>query len=101
MPTPTEHAWRETWAFLRGPVGVDTFAFGTVDAYRNGVQHAPLLQEFPEPSDNSTDAFGIQAGGGFTVEIADELVDNDWYLLQEDFSRIVLEDGSGALIMEY
>lgn len=100
MAFPTDHAWREYQAFLRGPVGFNSFAFGTVDAFRAGVQHLGLIITFPEPTENTSDDFGIQQSGGFTVEIADESDDSDWYILQEDLSRILLEDLSGALIQE-
>lgn len=100
MATPIEHAWREYAAFLRGPVGLNTFGFGTVDAYRAGVQHVGLLQVFPEPSDSSVDDFGIQRGGGFTVEIADEPDDADWFWLWDDGSRILWDDGE-RIILEY
>jgi hypothetical protein len=101
MATPTEHAWREYEAFLRGPIGVNTFAFGTVSAFRSSVQHIGLLAIFPEPTDAVTDDFGIQPAQTFMVEIADETDDDDWYITLEDGSRLLLEDGSGALIMEY
>lgn len=99
MPTPTEP--RGYQVFLRGPVGLNTHAFGTEAAYRGGVRHQPLIAEFPEPSDNQPDDFGIQGGGGFTVEIADEVGDLDWFLLLEDLSWLLLEDGSGRIILEY
>lgn len=100
MAAPISHGSREASAFLRGPVGVNTFALGTVEALRGGVQHRGLLISFPEPTDNPPNDFGIQQSGGFTVEIADE-GEEDWWLMQEDGSRFVLEDDSGVLIMEY
>lgn len=104
MATPTEHGKREYEAFLRGPVGLNTFAFGTIDAYRNGVQHQGLLAVVPEPADNPLDDFGIQEGGGFTVVISDEIDgagELDWFLLQENGDRIILEDDSGQIILEH
>src|SRR5258706_10646609 len=99
---------RDYEVYLHGPVGVNTCAFGTVAAVRSGVQHVALLSIFPEPADNGSDDFGIQEPGNFTVEIADEASEGgidglgpDWYLLWEDGTRIVLEDGSGCLIQEY
>lgn len=101
MGTPTEP--RKYHVFVRGPVGLDTHAFssGTEDDYRGGVRHLPLLADFPAPQDNQADDFGIQAGGGFTVEIADEVGDLDWFILQEDFSYVLLEDNTGRLVQEY
>jgi hypothetical protein len=96
---PTEHLRRDYEAFLRGPVATKTFAFGTVDAYRSGVQHHGLLAIFPEPSDGNDDDFGIVAPGGFTVEIADE-GDQDWFLLWEDGTYILWEDMT-RIITEY
>ncbi len=102
MTTPTEHNSREYQAFLRGPVETDTFAFGTVEAYRGSRWHAPRLTIFPAPSDGLDGDFGIIGGGGFTVEIVDEAGTADWYVTQEDgHSKILLEDGSGAVIQEY
>jgi hypothetical protein len=99
MATPTEHATRAYEAFLRGPADLNTFAFGTVDAYRGGVQHHRGIVGFPEPVDNPLNDFGIQQGGGFAVEIADEGA-NDWFLLREDGSFLLREDGS-KFILEY
>jgi hypothetical protein len=50
----------------------------------------------PSPDDSALNDFGLVMPGGFTVEIADEATDADWYILLEDGSRILLEDGSGA-----
>jgi hypothetical protein len=86
MATPTEAAKREYFAFLRGPVGFNTFAYGTVDDERGGVSYQGLLAEFPAPVDNRSDDFGIQEGGGFTIEISDEVHENgeaDWLVLDE------------------
>lgn len=101
MATPTEHAWREYLAFLRAPVPSAMFRFGTVDEYRGGLQHIGQIATIPAPDDSALNDFGMLQSGGFTVEIADEPANDDWYLLLEDGSRIVLEDGSGDLIMEY
>jgi hypothetical protein len=100
MAIPTEHQSRAYHAFLRGPVGLNTFAFGTVDAYRGGVQHQALIAEFPDPEDNPLNDFGIQQGGGFTVEIVDEPGTDDWLLTLEDGYFLLLEDGS-RIVMEY
>lgn len=92
MATPTEHAKRAYLAFLRGPVGTSTFCFGTVDEYRGGFQHHGQIAAFPEPADNPLSDFGIQEGGGFTVEISDEIEGDgvlDWFLLQPDGSRVL------------
>lgn len=87
MPLPRDYE-----AFLRGPVNTNTFAYGTVDAFRAGVQHHGRMTVFPEPSDGGDDdEFGIVAAGGFNVEIADE-GDADWFLLWEDGSYILWED---------
>lgn len=98
MATPTDP--RDYATFLRGPVATKTFAFGTVEDFRSGVQHHQLLSVFPEPADGNNDDFGIIARGGFEVAIADE-GDADWFLLQEDESSLILEDGSGKIILEY
>lgn len=97
---PDEHLRRDYAAFLRGPVATKTFAYGTVEDFRSGVQHHGLMAVFPEPADGNDDDFGVVAPGGFTVEIADE-GDADWFLLQEDESFLILEDGSGKIILEY
>jgi hypothetical protein len=103
MAIPTEHAKRDYLAFLRGPVGTNSFAFGSVAEYRGGVQHHGLVAKFPEPGDNPMSDFGIQAGGGFTVEISDEIEGDgllDWFLLQEDETYLLLEDNT-RFAMEY
>jgi hypothetical protein len=100
MAIPTEHLSRAVQAFLRGPVGLNTFGFGTVDAYRGGVQHMGLMAEFPAPQDNPLNDFGIQTGGGFTVELMDEPGTADWFLTLEDGYCLLAEDGS-RLVMEY
>jgi hypothetical protein len=95
MAEPIDHGSRLYLAFLRGPVGPFTFCFGTQDEYRGGYQHYGQLAAVPEPADNALNDFGIQDRGGFTVEIADEPTDAgaaDWYLLQEDGSRLLQED---------
>lgn len=97
MATPTDR--RDYAAFLRGPVATNTFAYGTVDDVRSGVQHHGLMGVFPEPADGNDDDFGIIAPGGFTVEIADE-GDDDWFLLAEDGSYILREDQT-RIILEY
>ena len=99
MPTPTEP--RKYQVFLRGPVPDQTFGFGSVAAQRSGIQHFPLLVDFPEPSDNSGDEFGIQQGGGFTVGIADEMGDEDWPILDENGDPLISEDGTGQIVQEY
>jgi hypothetical protein len=104
MATPTEAPKRDYLAFVRGPAGVNTVAFGTLDEPRSGVQHAGLILSFPEPSGGGLNDFGFQEASGFTVEIADEVEGGgtlDWYLLQEDVGRILLEDETGSLTMEY
>lgn len=102
MTTPVEHAKREYQVCLRGPVGLNTVAFSLSDVYRAGVQHLGLMTIPPAPADNLENDFGILVGGGFTVEIADEDGTADWYLLMENgVDRILMEDGSGVLIMEY
>lgn len=97
MATPTDP--RDYEVYLRGPVGLDTFAFGTVDAYRGGMQHHGLMSMFPAPSENAVTDFGIMQGGGFTVEIADE-GELDWFLLWEDGSYILWTDQT-RIISEY
>jgi hypothetical protein len=101
MAIPTEHASREYLAFLRIPASVAMFRFGTVDQYRGGYQHFGLIAAVPSPDDSALNDFGLVMPGGFTVEIADEPGNDDWYILFEDESRILLEDGSGDFIMEY
>lgn len=110
MATPTDP--RDYEAYLRGPLGLNTFRLctnNTPNAYRGGVQHDPRLSIFPEPADEGPDDFGIVTGGSFTVEIADEDraggIDGlgpDWFLMLEDGSgNLVLDDGSGRLVQEY
>jgi hypothetical protein len=101
LATPTEHAKREYAVYLRGPVPSNAFAFSLVDAYRAGVQHLGRLAAIPEPADSMESDFGILVGGGFTVEIADEEGTADWFLLFESGDRILLENGSGVLTLEY
>ena len=103
MALPTEHALRETLAFVRGPVPTNQYAYGTVDSYRGGVQHHGLLVSFPEPQDGALNDFGIQQSGGFVIEIADELEAGgtaDWILLLEDGSALLTED-LGHFIQEF
>jgi hypothetical protein len=101
MPTPVENVKRDYAVYLRGPVGYNTFGFALTDSYRSGVHHLGLMSAIPAAVDNMADDFGIMVGGGFMVEIADEDGTADWYLLQEnDAGRILMEDGSGYLIME-
>jgi hypothetical protein len=100
MAIPVEFSWREAQAFLRGPIGRNTFRFATSGIVRNALQYQGLLVDFPAPQDNAVDDFGIQQGGGFTVEIADESDESDWLLLTEDGSFFLLEDGSGRIILE-
>lgn len=100
MSTP-----REYLVFLRGPAPLMTYGFmtdgGTEGGYRAGVQHLPLIVDFPEPADNQSDDFGLQGGGGFTVVLADEPDDRDWFLQLEDFSFWLLEDNTGRITVEY
>lgn len=100
MAFPPEFLTRTVAAFLRGPVGDNTFRLATAEGVRNGIAYQGLLVRFPEPQDNAVDDFGIQKGGGFTVEISDELDDADWVLLTEDGGFFLLEDGSGRIILE-
>lgn len=101
MATPLESAKRETQAFLRGPVGYNTLRVATTGVVRAGIQYAGLMPDFPAPQDNAVDDFGIQQGGSFSVEFVDEPDDSDWFLLNEDGSFLLLEDGSGRLIIDY
>jgi hypothetical protein len=104
MATPTTHDRREYEAFLRGPADLNAFAFGTVDAYRSGVQHHRQLAVIPEAADNPLSDFGIQAGGGFQVVIADELEGDgvlDWFLLMEAGAGYVLAEDGSKIILEY
>lgn len=91
MPTPVDHDSREVLAFLRGPVGVNTFCFGTIDAVRGGVQHHGLMVSVPEVADPPLDDFGITQSGGFQVEIADD-EQRDWFLLWQDGGYVLWED---------
>lgn len=97
---PVESRGRVYKTYLRGPAPTWAFAFAGVDDYRAGREYRGLLVSFPEPEDNAGDDFGIQSGGGFTVEIADEADDTDWLWLWEDGSRILWEDGS-RIVTEY
>lgn len=101
MATPTEHGKRDYQVYLRGPVPTTIFAFSLVDAYRSGVQHLGQLSAIPAPVDSMENDFGILVGGGFTVEIADEEGTTDWFLLYENGDRILLENSSGVLTLEY
>jgi hypothetical protein len=100
MAAPDPEAKRGYAAFLRGPVGLNTFAFGTVSAYRSGVQHEARLAVFPEPVDAELDDFGILAPGGFTVEIADEEGLSEWPILDE-LGEIVLDEAGSYVVEEY
>lgn len=103
MASPTEHVRREYLAFVRGPVGLNTHAFGTADEYRGGVQHHGLLAAAPEPAENYASDFGIQEVSEFTVEISDEPYENgvgDWFLLLETDERVLQQD-QYRLAMEY
>jgi hypothetical protein len=104
MATPTPHDKREYEAFLRGPAAVNTFAFGTVDAYRSSVQHHGQLAVIPEPAENPLSDFGIQEGGGFTVVISDEVAGDgvlDWFLLMEGGAGYILAEDGSKIILEY
>lgn len=68
-PIPIEHAWREYEQYLRGPTSGILYYLGTVEALRAGQWHAKNISAFSEPSDSFGDDFGIQQGGGFTVEL--------------------------------
>ncbi len=98
MPTPTDR--RDYEVFLRGPVGLNTFAYGTVDAYRAGVQHQGRLAFFPEPADDGLDDFGILLSGGFIVEIVDEEGEPDWPILDEAGDPIN-DEALGIIYEEY
>ncbi|MGD9953463.1 MAG: hypothetical protein AB7S87_12875 [Burkholderiales bacterium] len=69
VPLPLDHAWREYEQYLRGPVGGIVFRFGTVAGLRDGAWHTPNIQAFSSPVDNALGDFGIQEGGGFTVDL--------------------------------
>lgn len=103
MASPTEHVRREYLAFLRGPVGTNTFAFGSADEYRGGVQHHGQMTAPPEPAESHANDFGFQEMGEFTIEIADEVYDEgvgDWFLLMESGERL-LQENLDRLVMEY
>lgn len=103
MASPTDHTRREYLAFLRGPVGSTTFAFGSADEYRGGVQHLGQIASLPEPNESYAGDFGIQELGEFEVEIADEVYEGgvaDWFLLLETGERLLQED-QYRFAMEY
>lgn len=99
MPEPPELVGRDYDAFLRGPVGTDTFCFGTRAAWRNSLEHAPRLSVHPAPSDPGESEFGIVGAGTFKVEIADE-DDVDWFLEWPDGSFILWENLE-QIVVEY
>lgn len=99
MATPTDHDSRGAMVFFRGPVGANTFCYGTKDQLRNGLVHLGRLTEFPQLVDNPLDEFGIQQGASTQIAIADE-GDDDWLVLDEDGSPILDEDEQ-FLISEY
>lgn len=68
-PTPVQHSWREYEQYLRGPMSGVVYRFGSVKAYRGGNWHTQNIAAFSEPQDNSANDFGIQEGGGFTVDL--------------------------------
>lgn len=57
-------------AYLSGPVGAETTRVATRVALRDGNWFDSGLRVFPEPSDNTSDDFGVQSGGGFSAELA-------------------------------
>lgn len=101
MATPIESASRETQAFLRAPAGDNTYCLATVETVRNGLQYSGRILDFPAPQDNAVDDFGIQQGGGFTVEIADEPNDDEWPILDQAGDFMQTNDGTGILVQNY
>lgn len=100
MATPVESQGRDYEVFLRGPVPNMQFCFGSLDEYRGGLWHKGRLVEFPAPTDNEVNDFGIQTGGGFDVVILDEMDDLDWPIEDENYDPILDESGD-PLITEY
>jgi hypothetical protein len=101
MATPDESQGRDYEVYVRGPVPNMQFAYTSTDtekAYRGGIWHKPLLTAFPAPTDNELSDFGIQAGGGCTIEISDEMGDLDWPI--EDQSADPILDQSGNPIFD-
>lgn len=104
MATPTEHVWREFAVFLRGPDGLDTFAFTTTttaEAVRDGIAHAPQIVEPPTPADNAPDDFGILAASSFEVELVDEPTDDDWPILDHNGDLIQTHNGTDYVVQDY
>jgi hypothetical protein len=68
-PVPVAHDYRKYQQFLRGPLSGVVYRFGSVKAYRGGAWHTANIREFSAPQENALDEFGIQQGGGFSVEL--------------------------------
>lgn len=104
MATPTEHGSRDYAAYLRGPAGLNTYAFTTTSGpagVRNGIAHSPQISVFPAPIDSAPDTFGIMTIETFDVEIFDEPTDDDWPLLAEDGEFLLDETGTSQLIHDF
>lgn len=70
VPSPLT-VQRDYEAYVRGPVGAITHAFGSVDGWRYGLEHVAAIAGFPEVTDSQVDDFGIIERGTVKVEIAD------------------------------
>lgn len=97
-------ARREYIVYFRGPADTPVFYLSTRDAVRDGNKYIGLLTAIPEPVDNPLNDFGIQGGGGFTLEIADYAeawpgVTSGYALLLEGGDNLLLEDG-GRILLE-
>jgi hypothetical protein len=57
-------------AYIRGPVAAVSAAFGTVDAYRYGIEHKAAIVDFPEVTDSFVNEFGVIEQGSATVQVA-------------------------------
>lgn len=68
-PSPLTRT-RRYEAFIRAPAAAPTTLYGSVAAYRYGLQHIAGLAEFPEPSDSQVGEFGIVESGETVLEIA-------------------------------
>jgi hypothetical protein len=104
MATPTEHASRDYAAYLRGPAGLNTYAFTTTSSpasVRSGIAHSPQISVIPAPIDSAPDTFGIMTIETFDVEIFDEPNDDDWPILDQTGDFIQSNDGTAYLVQNY
>ena len=101
MAFPTDHDWREYTVYIRGPAGLNTYAFATRDDYRSGVQHLGQIRVIPAPTDAASNDFGLQAAGSFELEVSDEPTDDDWPITDQTGEFLLQQDGTAQLVQNY